>query len=98
MAQSFCTRCGSRLAEGGSCTNAACVDYAVPAELTTSVMAASMPVGPPVGLDVFADSANPPLVTPAIAVNDNWVAAGDAGQNDVYIGTRLLFREPETQL
>lgn len=104
MAQRFCNQCGSQLDSGGSCTNAGCANYSLP--LSASAVETAVPPAPPAAPDLFADLPTgdvPRLsddqVVPRAPTSDrDWIAAGDAGQNDVYVGNRLLYRDPETTL
>src|SRR4051794_31490955 len=99
MAQSFCNQCGGRLDAAANCENVSCVRYAPPQQVAAAV-------APPPGLDLFAEpalrepppTAEPQILPPPPAAGRDWVTAGDAGQNDVYVGNRLLFRDPETTL
>jgi hypothetical protein len=97
MGQSFCNQCGTRLDASDRCANAACVAYSPPAAVVALAPAALPPAS-----DLFAEPPAPatgPL--PAAAATDgdrDWIAAGEASQNEVYLGNRLLFQAPDGSL
>jgi hypothetical protein len=110
MGQSFCNKCGSRLGSSGNCLNVGCVAYSPSAMV--SVVTAEVPTAPPTGPDLFAGHpdpfadplldmpmlSEPQVLPPATAPDRDWASAGDAGQNDFYVGNRLLFHPPEAGL
>src|SRR5438034_1380784 len=104
---SFCNQCGSRLDAVGNCENVNCLRYAPQPAATVVATAVAPPPAPPRAPDLFAEppvreSVAPPepqiLPPPPTAADRDWVTAGDAGQNDTYVGHRLLFRDPEPTL
>jgi hypothetical protein len=104
MGQSFCTQCGRRLDASGNCTNVQCAAYRQPA--AASVVSTAVPTAPPTAPDIFAEAPGhklPPrseddLPSSPSALERDWVAAGEAGQNEVYLGHRLSFQTPELTL
>src|SRR5437764_12520679 len=104
MGQSFCTQCGGRLDASGNCTNVQCAAYRPPAAAT--VVSTAVPTPPPTAPAIFAETPGrdlPPrsgndLPSSPSALERDWVAAGEAGQNEVYLGNRLSFQTPELTL
>jgi hypothetical protein len=98
MAQSFCNQCGVPLDSSGNCVNVDCVAYS-----PQSAPAATAVSTPPAAPDLFADApfggvpafSDPEVLAPATAFDRDWIAAGDAGQNEFYLGNRLAFQPPE---